>query len=179
MAAYEEENKKLKEKLANIELKSDNSHNEKLALEQENERLYIRIQDLESRYRMFYDEMAENDREKQSAFEKISALQSENHNLKACQSKMEFETNKLEQKFGALRTEQRLYFNSLMDGMKLKYQNIIRELQEKLVESENRLNDKRLDAEKTKKALEHLRTHFMFSASNFETEDKIDDSLIK
>lgn len=179
VAAFEEENKTLKEKLAKIELQTGNGHNEKLALEQENERLYIRVQDLESRYKIFYDEMTENDRDKQTAAEAIQSLQSENHNLKAQQSKMEFEMNKLEQKFVTLRTEQRLYFNSLMDGIKLKYLNRIRSLQAKLAESDKRCSEEKLASERTKKALEHLRTHFMLSASQFENEDKIDDTLIR
>ena len=176
---YEEENKKLKERLTYLELETTKSRNEQLTLEQENERLYIRVQDMESRYSICNNDINKFDVDKKLLDEDIVKLKLENQQLKNERSKLEFEVKKLEQKFGLALTEQKLYFANLVGDLKQKYKKKIRELEDQLTELNEKYNDKKLNETKKQKALDHLRNHFMISCSNYENDDRIADSLIK
>lgn len=169
----------MKEKLTLLESTSTKSENERSALEQENERLYIRIQNLESRYRIFLNELNNADSDKKTFQEDLTDLKKDNQKLKIDNSKLEFELNKTEQKIIALKNEQRIQFDSMIEGLKVKFKKKLRNMDDQYAELLERYNDKKMNNDKTKKALDHLRHHFMVSCSNYETNDRIDDDLIK
>ena len=158
---------------------SKNSNDERTALEQENERLYIRIQNLESRYHIFLNELKTADKEKKSFNEDLTELKKSNQQLKIDNSKLEFELNKTEQKMVGIRNEQAIQCESMIEALKVKFKKKISSMEEQYADLLERYNDKRLNTDKTKKALDHLRHHFMVSCSNYETDDRLDDNLIK
>ena len=179
LVVFEEDNKRLKEKLATVELTSQNGQNEKLALEQENERLYIRVQDLESRYQIFHNELVQSDKEKQNQLEELSNVKYRKQELDVKNSKLEFDIKKLEQKMEAQRVESKIYAEEMLENLKITYKKKERLLEEKLLELTEKYNDKKLNSVRTRMALEQLRNHFMLSCSSkYENDDRIEDNLI-
>ncbi len=180
LVVFEEENKRLKERLAAVEITSRNALNEKLSLEQENERMYIRIQDLESRYQVFHNDLVKSDHDKQTSLEEILKLKYQKQELELNISRLEFVLNNFEDKFKSQRVENNIQLEGVADSLKAKHNREIHALEEKYAELEEKYNDKKLNSLRTQKALEQLRTHFMLSCGGKyeKLDDKIDDSFI-
>jgi hypothetical protein len=175
----EEENKMLKSKLEQIQLESQLNRNEKISFEQENERMYIRLQDLESRFCMYSREMDVFDKEKEDFVTQIRDLKNTNQNLKNENYKLEFQINKLEQQINSMKHEQKMYYNELIENIKLKYKKKLRILEQNFLDLNSTYNEDKQKYLKTQKALEHLRVHFMENSTYNNKKDKINDDLIR
>jgi len=180
LVVFEEDNKKLKERLEAIEITSKNALNEKLTLEQENERMFIRIQDLESRYHIFHNDLVKADQDKQVYLEEISSLKYQKQELELKISKFKFQLNNLEEKFKLQRIENNIELETITETLKIKHEKHIYSLEKKYADLEEKYNHKELNGLRNQKALEQLRTHFMLSSGGKyeKAYDKIDDSSI-
>lgn len=133
---------------------------------------------MESRYISFQSHLANTDKEKQKHLDDQTALRLRNQELETHKSKLSFALRLMEQKLETSNAENRDYFEKMLDNLKLKHEKKVRRLERELVELNNKFTDKKMDNSKTQKALEQLRSHYMLSCTNYENDDRIEDSLI-
>lgn len=179
MAAYENENKELKDKFERLQIETQTMPQQINAFEKENERLYIRIKDLESRYEIYMNEFQEIDKLIKDMSEEKVNLKSENQQLSSEKLKLEYEIKKLEQKLSNIKSEIKLFYAAKAEKYKLHYLKEIQKLKRHLDEMTSNYESERSKNEKNSRALEHLRSHFMTSCViKHETSDKIDENNI-
>jgi chromosome segregation ATPase len=178
LAILEKENGDLIEKYENIKLSTHSMPNEIKSLEKENERLYIRVEELESRYSNYSNELDNVDK----IIQKISAekddLKKLNQNLKCEKLRLEYELNKNQSRMDTIKLETKMHYTSLVEKCKFKYEKEIQKLNRIIDDLNEKLENERKQNDKSKKALEHLRIHFVSSCTSNQT-DKIDDKNIK
>ncbi len=180
MAAYENENKELKDKLERLQIETHTMPQQINAFEKENERLYIRIKDLETRYEMYMNEFQEIDKLIKGMNEERVELKSQNQQLSNEKLKLEYEIKKLEQKLSTIKSEIKLFYGAKAEKYKLHYLKEIQRLKRHLDEMTSNYEEERSKNDKNSKALEHLRSHFMTSCViKHENTDKIDEKNIK
>lgn len=173
-----EENKLLRENIEKITNETKFMPDEIKTLEKENERMYIRVVDMESRYVNYSKELEELDETIKDLRQRETELKSKLQELTSEKLKQEFEINKLNSKLNSCKNELKSYFMAKCERYKLKYLKQIQELNIKLKETEELLNQEKAAHNKCKTALEQLRTHFMYAFVPGDNCSKIDESKI-
>ena len=176
---HEEENRELKEKLERSNADAKNFEAEKFSLEQQNERLYIRVQDLESRYDSFSRDFQNLNEDKNELVVKLSKFKKTHDELTKEKTWLELELQKCEAKLASIGTELKLNYSNAAEKLKIECLHEINRYKKKLQEEKEQFESLKSQHEKSQKALEHLRTHFMHNLIPQKTGDRIDDKKIK
>lgn len=149
------------------------------SMEQENERLYIRVRELETRYETYTHELTSVDNMIGKMRDDEVDLKARVRRLQAEKSKLEFELNKCRHKLKLAKLEFAGDFGEKCEKVKIEYELKVNKLERSLNELNLAFKQELVEHDKAKKALEHLRTHFMTNFVKYDVNNRIDQSKIK
>jgi chromosome segregation ATPase len=178
LAILEKENGDLREKYENLKISTQSMPSEIKSLEKENERLYIRVEELESRYASYSNELDNVDKIINKISNEKDELKKLNQDLKCEKLKLEYELNKSQSKLDTVKLETKMHYTSLVEKFKFNNEKEIQKLNRVIGELGEKLDYEKKQNDKSKKALDHLRVHFVTSCTSNQT-DRIDDKNIK
>lgn len=157
---------------------------EKRSIEKVNERLYIRLMEVEKNYQLNYAESKSlEDAYNQTRLESQEARK-QAQDLINKNAKLEYELRKCKQDLESIETSMNIKFREVLDSQR---QEILAEMGSLAKKNESLVRDldlERQEHQRTKKALEQLRTHFMCTNLSTAGEKKkshcrIDDSRLQ
>lgn len=178
LAVAIEHSKNLNEKLEKFKVETKHMPGEIKTLEQTNERLYIRVQDMESRYKIYVSEMEKLENLVKNLSQNEEDLKSKLNERNTEKLKLELENNQLNTKLNSYKNELKSYFIAKCEKYKLKYLKEINKLRDKLTAIQDLLKQEKVQHEKCKKGLDHLRNHFMYTFVPGDNFSKIDEKNI-
>ena len=191
LAIGEEELKKLREKHQLLVNETQTLPDQVRSLEKVNQRLYVRIQELEKSYKQNLDEAAYLDALRKEMRNELIASRKKVQELLNENSRNDYIAKKFDQQVSAIRNEAKADSREAVEKQRLANAKQISAMFRKNDELVKELQKEKAEHEKTRRALEHLRLHFMNSVVDTSgvvgvrklslnvNKDKIDDVKIK
>jgi hypothetical protein len=163
LAVLNEKSKLLEEKYERLANETRHMPDELISLEKDNQRLFIRLQEVEKSYATNFNELKNMDNLVNQFKDEIKSMKLMNQCILNQNAKIDYELKKSEEKIKTIKNELRMKFNEKLEEIKLNNFKEVSLLTRKMNNFKKQYKNEIETHDRTKKALEQLRTHFMSS----------------